>query len=453
MRSPIFASFVLFVLVGSAAAQPVANKKPALKLPTVETFALDNGLQVAVLPIADGAPVIAVQVWYHAGSKDERRDRRGSAHMFEHMMFKGTKRVPPEDHARHINRIGGGVNAQTDEDATHYINALPAAYLDFAIELEAERMRGLLFRKAMIDTEREVVKEEIRQQENSPIARGFLRFLEVAFQKHPYAWTAGGTIADLDKTTVDDLKTFYDTYYQPGNALLVVVGQTTAAAVKASAQKHFGSIPKSTAKLPRPADDAPEPAQTEKRREVVAAGQLGLVFAGFKIPAAKHADTYALQLASIILGSGESSRLKQRIKAIDPKTKRPLGAEAGVEARVLEHPGILVAIGVFLEPAAADKVEAAVLDEVTKLGTIGPTPNEVRKAKNQVQAFMVSSLGDATGLAQQIGRSWILTGDPTQWLKDMGEFEKVTALDIKRVVKTYLDVKKATIVVIPPKGR
>jgi predicted Zn-dependent peptidase len=445
------------LLVSPAAAQPAAPKpakspaRPALQLPEVETFTLANGLSVAVLPLT-AAPVVAVQVWYHAGAKDEPANRRGSAHMFEHMMFKGTQHVPPEEHATLLNRLGGYVNAATDEDATHYINVLPAAYVDFGIELEAERMRNLVFRPAMIDTEREVVKEEIRGQENSPIVMGFRRFLEIAFTVHPYSATAGGTIADLDKTTPEDLQKFYDTYYQPGNALLVVVGDTTVAAVKASAEKHFGGIPKAPAP-PRPADAAPEPPQTEARREVLEPSQIGLVFAGFKIPAAKDRDTYALQVASIILGSGESSRLKQRIKRADPKTKQPIGVEAALEIRVLEHPGILVAVGVYLDPNAAGAVEAALFDEIGKLGAKGPTADELRKAKNQVQAFFVTSLVDASGLANQIGRSWTLTGDATQWLRDLPEFEAVSAADVKRVVKQHLDAKRATVVVIPPKGR
>src|SRR3569623_2814854 len=180
--------------------------------PKIETVQLANGLKVAVMPI-EGAPGVAVQVWYHAGSKDEPRDRRGSAHMFEHMMFKGTQHVRPEAHAQMLNGVGGYVNAAPDEDATHYIDTVPASYLDFTLHLEAERMRHLLFRPEMIATEKEVVKEAIRQRENSPIAKGFLKFLDVAYTKHPYAWTAGGTIKDLDATSPDDLKKFYDANY------------------------------------------------------------------------------------------------------------------------------------------------------------------------------------------------------------------------------------------------
>ncbi len=409
---------------------PRAEAQPKAHIPAIETFQLPNGLKVAFLPV-DTAPVVAVQLWYHAGSKDEPRDRRGAAHMFEHMMFKGTEHVRSEAHAQFIDGVGGYVNATTDEDATHYINTVPADYLDFAIELEAERMRNLMFRPDMIATEKEVVKEEIRQQENSPIAKGFLRFLETAYTKHPYAWTAGGTIKDLDQTTPEDLKAFYDAYYQPNNAMLVVVGKATPEQVKASAEKWFGKIPKG-GEPPRPAAKAPEPPQTQQRKETVEPGQIGLTLVGWHIPAAKDKDIYALQVASIILGAGDSSRLKVRLKG-DAK-----------------HPAI--ALGASLDPAQEKGIEDAIFDEVKKLGDKGPASDELRKAKNEVQSGFVFSLEHAQGLAEAIGRSWILTGDPTQFMRDVDEIEKVTAADVQRVIKQYLTPDRATVVVIPPKG-
>ncbi len=432
------------------AAAPAAKAAP--KLPTVEQATLANGLRIAVLR-NDAAPVVAVQVWYRAGSKDEPRDRRGSAHMFEHIMFKGTKRVRAEAHAQFVNGVGGYAQAQTDEDATHYINTLPAAYLDFAIQLEAERMRNLLFRPDVIAREREVVKEEIRQQDNAPLTKGFLRFLGIAFTKHPYAWTAGGTAKDLDATTPDELKKFYDAYYQPNNALLVVVGKTTLDAVRASAEQHFGPIAKAP-EPPRPSLGAVEPPQTAKRREVVEPGAVGLTLIGFHIPPAKDRDIYALQVASIILGAGESSRLKVRLKSNDPKSnpKRPYALDGGVEAIIREEPGILIALGVYLEAAQAEGVEAAIFEEIGKLAVAGPTPDELRKAKNQVQSGFTFSLENAQGLAEAIGRSWILVGDPGAFMRDVDEIEKVTAADVVRVAKQHLAADKATIVVIPPRG-
>ncbi len=435
-------------LTGPAAAPAQTNKTAKLDLPSIERFTLDNGLEVAFMHV-DTAPVVSVQVWYRVGSKDEPRDRRGSAHMFEHMMFKGTEHMRPEAHAQAINRLGGYVNAATTEDATYYFETLPADYLDFALELEAERMRNLLFRDDMIKTEREVVKEEIRTTENNPIAKGFMRFLEIAYTKHPYAWTAGGTLGDLDNTTAMDLEAFYDAYYVPNNALVVVVGNVALDDVKKSVGKHFGAM-KKAADPARPADAAAEPAQTEQRREVVEPGQIGLTLIGYKIPEATHVDIYALQILERIFGSGDSSRLRQRIKKADAKTKKPLGVEAGAQMMLREDPGVLAVVGVYLDGKSADGVEAALLDEIAKITTKGPTDDELRKAKNTIQSEFVFGLENADGIAQQIGQSWILTKDPGQFLRDLEELEKVTAADVKRVAKTYMGKDQATIVVIPP---
>ncbi|HUS32412.1 MAG TPA: pitrilysin family protein [Kofleriaceae bacterium] len=446
-------------LTGSAAAQPATKAAPppaakaaqpapkATQLPPIERFTLKNGLEVAVINV--DVPVAAVQLWYHAGSKDEPRDRRGSAHMFEHMMFKGTQHVRPEAHAQMLNGIGGTVNAATDEDATHYINNVPPDYVDFAIQLEAERMRNLLFRKEMIDTEREVVKEEVRQQENSPITKGFLRFLEIAFTKHPYGWLAGGNLKDLDATTPQDLKKFYDAYYQPNNAMLVVAGKTSVEQVKASAEKWFGSIPKA-ADASRPSKEAQEPAQTAQRRETTEVSQVGITVIGWHVPSAKDKDIYAIQVASIILGAGDSSRLKVKLKATDPKTKQALALEAGVQPLIHEDPGIVLALAAYLDKAKIEPVEKAMMAEVKKLGDAGPAADELRKAKNQVQSGFVFSLESAQGLAEAIGRSWIQTGDPTSFVHDVDAIEAVTAADVKRVVKQYFTPEKATVVVIPP---
>ena len=433
------------------ASTAVAAPRPAIAhLPTIEQATLPNGLKITVMQI-DAAPVVAVQLWYHAGSKDEPGNRRGSAHMFEHMMFKGTKHVRAEAHSQFLNSIGGYVNAQTDEDATHYVDTVPSDFLDFTIQLEAECMRGLLIRKGMVETEKQVVEEEIRQADNSPLTKGFLRFLQVAYTRHPYAWTAGGTASDLDATSVEDLQKFYDAYYQPNNAMLVVVGKTSMAAVKASAEKWFGPIPKA-AEPPRPSADRVEPPQVGSRREVVEPSQIGLVLVGWHIPPARNADVYALQVASLILGTGESSRFKQRLKAVDPKSQHALALDGGVESLVREEPGLTVAVGVYRDQAP-EPIEAALQDEVTKLGRSGPTADELRKAKNNVMSGFVFSLEHAQGLAEAMGRSWILTGDPQSFVHQVDLIEKVSSSDVQRVIKQYLTPDRATVVVIPSKGQ
>jgi zinc protease len=399
----------------------------------------------------DAAPVVSVQLWYHAGSKDEPRGRRGTAHMFEHLMFEGTGRLRPQLHAQSIEWLGGYVNASTDEDATHYVDTLPPEHLDYALQLEADRMRGLQLTKPAIDVGRQLIQAELRQQDASPFAQGLMRCLGFAYQKHPYASMATGNAKELDAVTADELKKFYDAYYQPNNALLVVVGKVTTADVKASVEKYFGPIARG-ADPPRPAADTPEPAQTEKRHQVLEPGAVGLTLIGWHVPAARDKDIVALELAQHLLGTGEGSRLKLRLKTPDPKTKRSLALDGGMDAFLHEDPGMMVAVGAFVDPAQADPIEGAILDEVARLATSGPGGDELRKAKNQVQSGLVFSLENAQGLGEAIGRSWILTGDPGAFLRDADELEKVSSADVQRVVKRYLSRDRATVVVLPPKA-
>lgn len=417
----------------------------ALDLPTLDTWEMPNGLKVAYMGVHK-APIVTVQLWYHVGSKEEARNRRGSAHMFEHMMFKGTKNLRPEEHARHLNRLGGYINAFTTQDVTAYHDTLPKEYLDFAVKLEAERMTNLLFRQEMIDKEREVVKEEIRQQENSPISKGFLRFLEIAYKKHPYSWTAGGTIADLDATTVEDLQKFYETYYIPNNAMLVVVGDVSKSDVEASAKKWFGDVERG-AVPPRPADSAVEPKQTRERRETAAPGQVGLFIGGYHIPRATHADVYALDVLALILSGGESSRLHKRLVREDK-----VAIQAGGEARINEHPGLFLVYAAYLDPAHGPKAEASMYSEIEKLRKKAPTTRELQKAKNQLLSGFVRGLEGVTGLASQVGNSWIQTGEPGDFLTSLKRYNAVTPQDVRRVAKTYLAPQGRTVVVIPPKA-
>jgi zinc protease len=443
------------ILAGVASAIPAAaapdSPKIVGKLPSLETFSLSNGLQVAVLR-TEAAPVVSVQLWYHVGSKDEPRERRGTAHMFEHMMFEGSVHVRPQLHAQSIEWLGGYVNASTDEDATHYVDTLPPDHLDYAVQLEADRMRGLRLTRPAIDAARQLIQAELRQQDASPFAQGLSRCLGFAYQKHPYASMATGNAKELEAITADELKKFYDAYYQPNNALLVVVGKVTTADVKASVEKHFGPIARG-ADPPRPAADAPEPAQTAKRHQVTDPGAVGLTLIGWHVPAAKDKDVYPLQLALNVLGTGDGSRLKARLKAPDARTKQPLALDAGMDAVIREHPGMVIALGAYLDPAKADAVEAALVDEIGKLAAKGPTADELRRAKNQVEAGFVFSLENAQGLGEAIGRSWIFSGNPGAFLYEADELEKVSVVDVQRAVKQYLSPDRATVVVIPPKAR
>jgi zinc protease len=452
-RSRFVKHGVILAGVASAIPAPAAPEPPKIvgKLPVLDSFGLSNGLQVAVLR-TEAAPVVSVQVWYHVGAKDEPRERRGTAHMFEHLMFDGTERTRPQLHAQSIEWLGGYVNASTDEDATHFVDTLSPEYLDYALQLEADRMRGLRLTKPAIDASRQLIQAELRQQETSPFAQGLARYLAFAYQKHPYAAMASGNAKELDAVTADELKKFYDAYFQPNNALLVVVGKVTIADVKASVEKYFGPIARGS-DPPRPADATPEPAQTARRHQVMEPGPIGLTLVGWHVPAARDKDMFPLQIALNVLGTGDGSRLKARLKAPDPKTKQPLALDAGMDAYLREQPGMVIALGGYLDPAKADAVEAALVEEVGKLAARGPTGDELRKAKNQVAASFVFSLENAQGLGEAIGRSWIFTGNTGSFLYEADELDKVSAVEVQRVVKQYLSPDRATVVVIPPKAR
>src|SRR4051794_6615260 len=264
--------FASVVAAGRPGAVAVAAKPPAAGAATpkavaapkldVKSWELPNGLRVLFL--ADHkAPIATVQVFYHVGSKDEHVGIRGVAHMFEHMMFKGSQHVAPEEHARLLKEVGGQVNAFTTEDLTGYHDTVPPSYVGFALQLEAERMRTLKLFQATVDSERHVVEEEKRLRiDNDPVGKAIEKFRALAYTKHPYNWTAIGTIEDLEKVTPADCQRFYDTFYQPNNATLIVIGDLDEQATRKLVEQYFGPIPRGPV---QPRNPAVEPPQSEPR--------------------------------------------------------------------------------------------------------------------------------------------------------------------------------------------
>src|SRR3954465_7286168 len=271
---------LLALLALPAAAQAAADKPSAS--PDVKQWQLPNGLKVIF--VADHkAPVVTVQVFYHAGAKDEPAGKRGIAHMFEHMMFKGSTHLPPEEHARFIQLVGGENNAFTQDDTTGYHDTVPPSALDFTLKLEAERMRNLKLTQKTIDSERQVVEEELRLRvENSPIGKALKAELALAYKVHPYRINAAGDKKDLDTVTPADCQKFYDEYYRPNNAALIVVGDTDEVPVKPLAKKYCAPLEKG----PAPGHDAPkEPEQTTAREKTLEIPvQLPVIIGGYHIP-------------------------------------------------------------------------------------------------------------------------------------------------------------------------
>jgi zinc protease len=421
---------VVVLLAPRALAKGAAKASVAPKL-DVKSWRLANGLEVLFLANHD-APIATVQVFYHVGSKDEHVGIRGVAHMFEHMMFKGSERVPPEDHARLLKEVGGQVNAFTTEDITAYHDTVPPSYVGFAMKLEAERMRHLKLFPETVSSERKVVEEEKRLRiDNNPIGKAIERFRALAFTKHPYAWTAAGTIEDLEKVTPADCQRFYDTYYQPGNATLVVVGDLDEAEVRKLAEEHFGPLPAGPAP---PRNKIEEPGQTEARRDKLALEvQVPVVVAGYHVPRASDPDLPALEVLAAILSNGESSRLHQRLVR---KDKLAIGAGGVVQS--LEDSGLFLAYAAFLPMRDPAKVRQAIYDEIARARTEPVSASELEKAKNQLAASFIYALQTVDGIATDLGEYQYVYGDWREFGKGAARYMAVTAADVTRVARKYL---------------
>jgi zinc protease len=420
----------------------VAKSVAAPKLDII-SWDLPNGLKVLFL--ADHkAPIATVQVFYHVGSKDEHVGIRGVAHMFEHMMFKGSEHVPPEEHARLLKEVGGQSNAFTTEDLTAYHDTVPPSYVGFALQLEAERMRRLKLFPDTINSERKVVEEEKRLRvDNNPIGKAIERFRALAYTKHPYNWTAIGTIEDLEKVRPEDCQKFYDTYYQPNNATLIVVGDVQEAEVRKLVDQHFGAIARG---VEPPRSKVEEPPQTALRKEILQIEvQVPVVVGGYHIPRAADTDVPALEVLAAVLSGGESSRLHQRLVRRDH-----LAIAAGGLAETMEAPGLFIVYAAYLPDRDASKVQQALAEEIAQAREHAVSAGELDKAKNQLAAGFIFGLQTVDGVATELGRYQYMYGDWREFPKGASRYLAVTAADVTRVARKYLVDANLTLVTLQP---
>jgi len=362
------------------------------------------------------------------------------------MMFKGTEHVPPEEHARLLKEVGGQVNAFTTEDITVYHQTIPPSYAGFAMRLEAERMRLLKLFPATVDSERKVVEEEKRLRiDNNPIGKAIERFRAMAFTRHPYNWTAIGTIEDLERVTPQDCQKFYDTYYQPNNATLIVVGDLDETNVREMAAASFGHIPRGPEP---PRSTVEEPAQTAKRSETMTIEvQIPVVVGGYHIPAAADPDTAPLEVLAAILSGGESSRMYQRLVRKDH-----LAIAAGGLAEPMEAPGLFIVFAAHLPDRDQKQVTHALLDEVERVRSGGVTAAELDKAKNQLAAGYIFGLQSVDGIAHQLAQYQYVYGDWREFLKGASRYLAVTGKDVQRVADKYLVDTNLTLLTLLPGG-
>lgn len=403
---------------------------------------LSNGLRVVYAPLHQ-APVVHVRVLYHVGSKDEDPSRQGFAHMFEHMMFRGSAHVPPEEHMKLIGTVGGVSNAYTSFDETVYTNTLPSSHLGLALYLEADRMASFKVSPEIYEIERKVVVEEWRRQQNQPYGTFVQDFFGLLYQKHPYRWTPIGDMDDLAAADAGELQQFFNTYYLPNNAVLAIAGDFDLEQTKALVRRNFGWIPAG----PRPPRDYPvEPAQTKARRtELSRRVPLPRVLIGYHMPVEEH-DRVALGLLSEILGGGRSSRLEQRLV----NSADPLAVAVGTFNFTLEAGGFFGVSAVALAGKDPVAIEQELLAAVAEVGQRGVTPEELEKAKTQSRIAFVEQGETAERLAAAFGKAWLLQGSPEKVNAAAALAESMTTGDLRQAAARLLIPERSTTLVVKP---
>jgi zinc protease len=439
--------------VPPAAAQSSAQSSAVPAAPPVEprplrieSRLLNNGLRVLVVE-DHTTPILNLQVWYHVGSKDEQPGRSGFAHLFEHLMFKGSAHVPPEEHSRAIEAAGGVDNAYTNDDVTVFWETVPSNYLERVMWLEADRMATLTVDEANFHSEREVVKEERRMRvEDPPYGRVFEDLYAAAFSVHPYHHTTIGSMDDLNKASLADVQEFYRTFYRPDNATVVIVGDVAPEDCWDAAQKYFGGIPKPGQPVPRL--KVVEPPQTEQKQLTKSYGSnspLPAVIEGYKIPAAFAPDYYALNLASNILSAGESSRLYRRLVY-----ETQIAAQTAGIGNFTEDPNLFLAFAVMNQGKTAEEGRAAIEAILAQMRSDPVSPAELAKAKNQMMAgFIFGRVGDQQ-TADALGQAAVIGKDPELINRDPASFLRVTPADVQHVAQEYFIATRCTVMFIPP---
>lgn len=432
------------VAMGAVGARAVTDVRPPRLTYAVST--LPNGLTL-ILHEDHSTPIVNVQVWYHVGSKNERPGRTGFAHLFEHLMFKGSRNVQPEQHTALIAGAGGQSNAYTTEDVTVFWETLPSPFLPLALWLEADRMATLRIERQEFEREREIVKEERRMRvENQPYGRLSEILNGYAFTVHPYRYPTIGSIADLDAATVDDVRAFYRTFYVPSNATVVIAGDIDSAAAADLAAKYFGRIPRPVHVVPR--DIPVEPPQKSPRRLTVEESwPLPVVVVAHHAMADGHPDSYPLLVAAKILSDGQSSRIYRALVY-----EAGLALSAAAVGDLGEHPKLFYAYAVVQPGHTADEAGKALEQELDRLRTEPVSEPELTRAKNQFTRDVVMGRQTVQQKASILGRASVLRGgDVASADAELDRLHRVTAADIQRVAQTYFAPTSRMIVTVSPK--
>ena len=448
MRHALFRSLsalLLSILALSGVLPPARAATRPTRLDYTMTT-LPNGMQVVLLE-DHSTPIVHAEIWYHVGSKNERPGRTGFAHLFEHMMFKGSKNVEPEGHPSWISSIGGQSNAYTTEDATVFWETVPAQYLPLVLWLEADRLATLRIDEDVFKTEREVVKEERRMRiDNQPYGRLNELIYNQAFTVHPYKHPTIGSMKDLEAASIDDVRDFFRTYYVPNNATLVLVGDFNTKEAQDLVTKYLGRVPKSNRPVPR--DIPKEPPQTKERRvKIEESWPLPAVVVAHHITFDGDPDSYPLHIASKVLSDGQSSRIYRKLVY-----EKQIALAAFGGGNIIEDPNLFYAVAIVQPGHTPDEAIDALIAELDSLRNEAITAAELQQAKNQFARDYIFSRESNKDKAMQLGHAAVIHNDIKTADGEFDIFMNITQADVQRVARKYFTAENRVVMTIMPKG-
>jgi zinc protease len=439
------AGLAVALLVSPPAARSAAARERPTPLVYTSTK-LANGLWV-VLHEDHSTPIVHVSVTYHVGSKNERPGRTGFAHLFEHLMFQGSKNVGQDQHQSFIASVGGESNASTNEDSTNYWETVPSNYLPLALWLEADRMASLKVEESAFARERLVVKEERRQRiESPPYGRLAEIVYDAAFTRHPYKHQVIGSMADLESARIEDVRDFFETYYVPENAVVVIAGDFEAKATMAMVEQYFGRVPK--AKKPVPRDIPVEPPQTTERRLTVYEDvPLPAVVVAHHITYDGSPDSYPLHIVNKVLSDGDSSRI---YRSLVYEKRIALAAFGG--GNIIEHPNLFFATAIVQPGQTAEAAITALISELDKLRTDPISDRELDRTKNQFARDYILGRLTVKDKADVLAHAAVIHNDLTTADGEFDIFLNISKADVQRVAKTYFTPATRTVITILPRA-
>jgi zinc protease len=419
----------------------------------VESFTLPNGLRVHMVE-DHTSQVVAVNVWYDVGSRNERAGRTGFAHLFEHMMFQGSAHVKKAEHGQLVERAGGVLNGSTQPDRTNYYDEIPSNRMNLALWLEADRMRSLAVTEENLKNQQEAVKEERRLRfDNQPYLGAFVDSLPTMFDREScfaYAHSIIGSMDDLNAASVADVQAFFDLYYAPNNAILVITGDFQPSQARALVREYFGPIPRGQA--PPQVTCAAQAATGSETIKHIADhnATIPAVLLAYRAVPPSHADYPALELLSTIVGGGESSRLNRSLVR---------EAKVAVAAQALFNPfgpmrgaGIFGALVVANQGVDPDSLRVQLAREM-RVAAEGITLEELTKAKNSWRSGTIFGRQTAIATSEAVHYAAMYLGSPEAVNSDAARYEAVTLADLRRVAATYLRVENSLTLVIVPEGK